>query len=127
VQQKSIFTHTNNHKAKYPAEHVVDRKYVVPQDYQENRQGLDRYSCVYDQYPAAKIQANIDCFWRGGANDFFWQLVTAIGKSSTGCTTNPPPYSESPLFIGNRKGSSNSLGNESRQLKFRKCDIGDEA
>mmetsp|Transcript_70387 Transcript_70387/g.114340 ORF Transcript_70387/g.114340 Transcript_70387/m.114340 type:complete len:185 (+) Transcript_70387:255-809(+) len=54
--QKSIFTHTNNHKAKYPAEHVVDRKYVVPQDYQENRQGLDSYweelNRMHDQ-PAA--------------------------------------------------------------------------
>eukprot|EP00277_Geminigera_cryophila_P003382 CAMPEP_0179427660 /NCGR_PEP_ID=MMETSP0799-20121207/13536_1 /TAXON_ID=46947 /ORGANISM="Geminigera cryophila, Strain CCMP2564" /LENGTH=172 /DNA_ID=CAMNT_0021202785 /DNA_START=923 /DNA_END=1438 /DNA_ORIENTATION=+ len=41
--QKSIFTHTNNHKAKYPPEYVVDRKYVVPEDYKENRRGLDSY------------------------------------------------------------------------------------
>jgi len=47
VQQKSVFTHTNNRNTKYPPEYVVDRNYIVPQDYQENRRGLDRYICVY--------------------------------------------------------------------------------
>ena len=81
VQQNSIFTHTNNHKAKYPPEYVVDRKYVVPEDYKENRRGLDRYLYVHHQFHAAKMDRYLDSFWCGCANDFFWQLVTAIGKS----------------------------------------------